>query len=94
MRIRDIIRTERCEFCKTALINQKSYIARDNTSTGGFTAALCGGNEPVIYDAVDCPRCGKQRILGKRKRVYFREECIAEEPIEDQEDDNEQEAES
>ena len=60
-------RTPRCEFYYTALINEKCYTVREPIPTG-LTSAL-GSNEPMLYDAVDCPKCGKQVIVGKRYRV-------------------------
>ena len=57
---------ERCQFCNTSLINQKVYTARGTLTTG--IATSFSYVEPELFDAVDCPRCGKQKILGKRER--------------------------
>lgn len=62
----DWARSNRCSFCRAALINQRVYIARDK-ETQGLTAAL-GSEEPTLYSAVNCPRCGKQHIIGE----YYR----------------------
>ena len=66
MTLLDKLFSARCENCGTPLINQKVYTVREKTSTG-----LCGAfssDEPQLFDAVDCPRCGKQKILGRRYR--------------------------
>ena len=57
-----------CPVCeaKIKLDTDSHYIARDDTGTG--FAMLAGGQEPQLWDAVDCPECGCQVILGKRKR--------------------------
>lgn len=62
----------KCEFCGTDLIKPgcyvpKCYIARGK-SVRGLTVALSSSEEPTLYDAIDCPRCGKQKILGVRER--------------------------
>ncbi len=64
----DWLNTDRCSFCRTALISQKVYVARDRIGTGLVNAF--SSNEPMLYNAVDCPRCGKQTILG---RYYSKE---------------------
>lgn len=67
MKLYDRIISSRCEFCNTALINEKVYTAREPIPTG--LSSAFGSNEPMLYDAVDCPKCGKQAIVGKRYRV-------------------------
>lgn len=59
--------SKRCANCNSALIDQKVYIARDAVPTG---LGALASNEPILYDAVDCPKCGKQTIVGKRYRFY------------------------
>lgn len=60
-----MIKCEVCgnEFCVT---ESNHYIARDEDRFG--IIAICGGDEYKIYDAVDCPSCGCQKILQSRKR--------------------------
>lgn len=69
MKIIDRIRSERCAFCKTTLINQKVYVARERICTG-FVSAF-SSDEPKLLSAVDCPRCGKQKIIGEYYREYI-----------------------
>ena len=59
----------RCRFCGTVLTNEKCYIARGK-KLEGLTAAFSSSEEPTLYDAVDCPRCGKQEIVGIREREF------------------------
>lgn len=59
----------RCEFCGTELTNEKCYIARGK-KLEGLVAAVSSSEEPTLYDAVDCPKCGKQEIVGVRERSY------------------------
>lgn len=65
-KLHDWIFSERCKFCNEKLINQKVYVVRETTSIGLGNLITCP--EPILYDAVDCPRCGKQMILGR----YYR----------------------
>lgn len=67
MKLYDRIISPRCEHCNTALINEKVYTVREPIPTG--LASALGSNEPMLYDAVDCPKCGKQAIVGKRYRA-------------------------
>ena len=57
-----------CQVCGSRIIFDAAshYVARDDARVG--IAALSGGNEPQIYDAIECPKCGCQIILGRRKR--------------------------
>lgn len=59
----------RCEFCGTELTNEKCYIARGKKFEG-LVAAVSSSEEPTLYDAVDCPKCGKQKIVGIRERNF------------------------
>ena len=62
-----------CKVCERdfALIVEKHYIARDVMRIGGVTATLTGQTESEIYDAFDCPHCGCQNIIQKRKLIEF-----------------------
>ena len=78
MKVLDKLFSARCENCGTPLIDQKVYIAREDTATG-----ICGAfasTEPKLFDAIDCPKCGMQKILGRRYRELekpvFLEESI------------------
>lgn len=84
MKLFDKLFSARCENCGTPLIDQKVYIAREETATG-----ICGAfqlNEPKLFDAIDCPKCGMQKILGRRYRELERPTFI-EENIEVKESD-------
>lgn len=48
------------------LLIENRYTARGNEKTG--IAALTGGVEEDLFDAMDCPHCGCQNILQTRKR--------------------------
>lgn len=58
----------RCDFCSTELTNEKCYTVRGKM-VEGLAAALSSTLEPTLYDAVDCPKCGKQEIVGIRERA-------------------------
>lgn len=64
MKLKDWLFSARCKNCNTPLIEQKVYTARDRIPTGLCNAL--SSEEPQLFDAVDCPRCGMQRILGRR----------------------------
>ena len=60
----------RCDFCGTVLTNEKCHTVRGKMMEG-LAAALSSSGEPTLYDAVDCPKCGKQKIVGVREREYI-----------------------
>ena len=64
----------KCEFCGTPLIIPGCYMPMCYVARGkmleGLAASLSSSEEPTLYDAVDCPVCGKQLILGVRERTY------------------------
>lgn len=67
MKLLDKLFSARCENCGTPLIDQKVYIAREEVATG-----ICGAfqlEEPKLFDAIDCPKCGRQKLLGRRYRA-------------------------
>lgn len=66
-----------CQVCGSIIIFDAAshYVARDDARVG--IAALSGGNEPQIYDAIECPKCGCQIILGRRKRTLILEDTVA-----------------
>ncbi len=59
----------RCEFCGAPLLEQKVYTARAEITSG--LASAVSYTEGELYDCVDCPKCGRQHLIGKR---YRREE--------------------
>ncbi len=58
---------DRCEFCGTIISEQKVYTARSEViaATGPNVSAV---TEPSLYDCVDCPKCGRQHVIGRRFR--------------------------
>lgn len=66
MNLLDKLKSDRCKFCDTPLIDQRVYVARNEIPTGLVSAF--NSTECELYDAVDCPRCGKQHIVGRRLR--------------------------
>lgn len=44
---------------------ERHYIVRDCETYG---LILGPKEEPILYDAFDCPKCGCQIIIGERKR--------------------------
>lgn len=58
-----------CKCCKEKFNAkaEKHYIARDNDVCG----IVLNREEPTLYDAFDCPKCGCQIIIGERKRPYI-----------------------
>ncbi len=81
-----------CPVCgaKITLGTDSHYIARDDTSTG--LTMLAGGQEPQIWDAVDCPECGCQVILGKRKRPLVEKSTLTVEEAETKSDTEREES--
>lgn len=60
----------KCHVCGAPInLTKKShYIARAGVEIG-LSASFGTNKEPVLYDAVDCPICGCQNILGVRERM-------------------------
>ena len=86
----------KCKVCNKEFELQRKdhYIARDNGQMG--LSALAGGSEEELYDTFDCPHCGCQNVMQKRKRRYIdievaEEECVTAsdfEEVEENEDAN------
>lgn len=59
-----------CKVCgkKIEFTAEMHYIARDSVEVGCMV--FKSQMEPDLYDAIDCPYCGSQNILGTRKRHY------------------------
>lgn len=77
----------KCTICNFEFELDKDihYVARGNETSG-----ICnvGRHEEVQqYDAVDCPKCGCQNILGERFRPVM--EIEIDEPIEDEAEEEE-----
>ena len=68
----------KCKVCNKEFELQRKdhYIARDSGKTG--LSALVGSSEEELYDTFDCPHCGCQNVMQKRKRSYINIE-VAEE---------------
>lgn len=80
-KLHDWIFSARCKFCHEKLINQKVYVVRETSTTG--LGNLVTYTKPVLYEAVNCPRCGKQMIIGKHLRIIDGEVKKNEHSIED-----------
>ena len=61
----------KCKVCgeEFELKCEAHYVARDCERVG--LVALAGGTEESLYDVFDCPHCGCQNVVQKRKRYYF-----------------------
>ena len=57
-----------CTVCgKTfELTAEEHYVARDDTKTG--LSVSFSGEEPKLFDVMDCPHCGSQMLLNRRLR--------------------------
>lgn len=57
-----------CQVCGRPfpLVAEGHYVARDCYYMG-LEAMLGSGREPMLYDAIDCPHCGCQNVMRKRK---------------------------
>lgn len=64
-------RTKSCRICgcEFPITSQTHYIATDN-ETVGLASAFGSKKEVDIYDAFDCPNCGCQMIIQRRKRAW------------------------
>lgn len=58
----------RCSECNWPLKDAHIYLVRNDDRIGGITAALTGSLEGELKEAIDCPICGHQNIIGK----YYR----------------------
>lgn len=83
----------KCKVCNKEFELQRKdhYIARDNCKTG--LSALAGGSEEELYDTFDCPYCGCQNVMQKRKRSYINievaeEECVTASDFEEVEEND------
>lgn len=74
-----------CNICGRTipLIYEEHYIASDNSVSGITT--IISHEAPQIYDAIDCPHCGCQAILQKRK--YALEDAELNDLEEDEKDE-------
>lgn len=53
---------------------ERHYLTRDN-GTVGIASAFKGIDECNIYDTFDCPKCGCQSVVQKRKRMLTSPVC-------------------
>lgn len=80
----------KCKVCGTEFpaIEERHYIARDNTKTGAVV--VFSKDEEKIYDAYDCPMCGSQVIAQERKRNFesYSIDEFSDDECEESEDEN------
>lgn len=64
-----------CKVCGRIfpLLIEEHYISRENDVTG--LAAAIRSDEPDIWDSFDCPHCGCQNVVQKRKRILIPDLC-------------------
>ena len=57
-----------CTVCgkEFELTAEEHYVAREDVQTG--IKVSFSGEEPKLYDAIDCPHCGSQTLLARRLR--------------------------
>lgn len=55
----------RCSECNWPLTNARIYLVREDSQIGGITAAISGTLETELKEAINCPICGHQNIIGK-----------------------------
>lgn len=63
------LKSKECEVCGHIFnINKRyMYISREDEEIG-FAANFGTKKEPKLYEAIDCPNCGHQNLLGVRQR--------------------------
>lgn len=68
-----------CKACgrEFMLFSKDHYISVENAKTG--LASITGGEQPDLHDTFDCPHCGSQNIVGKRRRPWTPESVDVEE---------------
>ena len=61
----------KCKVCDCGFVpeSDKHYVSRDCGKVG-FAASFQANDEEELYDTFDCPQCGCQIVVQKRKRVY------------------------
>lgn len=80
-----------CAVChrEFALIAEDHYIAKDPVVNGGV-GVVVSGSTVYPYDAIDCPHCGCQNVLQRRKPFAcpcdygICDECCAEDEEEEE----------
>lgn len=62
----------KCSVCGGTfpLVVKEHYISRDDGQVG-VVALFKAQPEDQLYDTFDCPHCGCQNIVQKRKRMYI-----------------------
>lgn len=83
----------KCVVCNKdfELIKENRYTSRDEGRKG--ISAIAGGSEETLYDTFDCPYCGCQNVMQKRRRSYINikvaeEECVTESDFEEVEEND------
>ena len=66
----------KCRICgkEFELKKENLYTAREECTTG--LALIAENKEVDLFDAFDCPFCGCQNIVGKRKRTFCEEKVL------------------
>ena len=61
-----------CKICGRdfPLLIEEHYVAQDPQKVGAF-ANLVSTDRAFEFDAIDCPHCGCQNVLGERKVPFF-----------------------
>lgn len=83
----------KCVVCNKdfELIKENRYTSRGEGRTG--ISAIAGGIEETLYDTFDCPYCGCQNVMQRRKRSYINikvaeEECVTASDFEEVEEND------
>lgn len=83
----------KCVVCNKdfELIKENRYTSRDECRKG--ISAIAGGSEETLYDTFDCPYCGCQNVMQKRRRSYINikvaeEECVTASDFEEVEEND------
>ena len=77
-----------CKICGRdfALIEEENYVAQD-PDREGIGVIIAGKEQPIQYDAFDCPHCGCQHIIQERKRIFIPNDLDINQLFDDDEDD-------
>lgn len=62
----------KCKVCDFGFIpeSDKHYVSRDCGKTG-VVSVFQSNDEEELYDTFDCPQCGCQIVVQKRKRTFI-----------------------
>ena len=83
----------KCVVCNKdfELIKENRYTSRGEGRIG--ISAIVGGSEETLYDTFDCPYCGCQNVMQRRKRSYINikvaeEKCVTASDFEEVEEND------